>query len=414
MKKRTVKAIKNPVIPNRGVCDPHLRVIGNRMALFCSHDKAKDSGGYCMEDWEIWSTDDFITFTQEKVIRPEETFMGKSPYCWATDGVERNGKIYFYFSDGGEQTGVLVASALDGAYQDPLHKPLVAKGEVCNHAYDPGVFVDDDGTPYLVFGAPAWAYGEGEGYFIARLNEDMISFAEPPRRLQLDHPADDKASLHKEGGVYYLTYRNFYAVSDNVYGPYRFKGSVGVSSDHGSYEKWKGQWYHSFTIQDPTDYHRATGICYVHYRKNGEMVCDQLIAEYGVGHYDGRWNQIEAEWYTAANSVVKKENDVGGFSVSPQNGKGELYFPHVSHTAGKSAVLFFVQNVGAGSRVSVSTQGGEVLLDCELPAQRFNDYRGARPVLLPLNRKITEKELCLCITLQGEEDLLSLDWFRLV
>ena len=70
MKQRTVKATKNPVIPGRGICDPHLRVIGNRMALFCSHDKAKDSGGYCMEDWEIWSTADFITFTQEKVISP--------------------------------------------------------------------------------------------------------------------------------------------------------------------------------------------------------------------------------------------------------------------------------------------------------------------------------------------------------
>ena len=414
MKKITVKAKKNPVIKGRGVCDPHLRVIDGRMALFCSHDADKNNPSYRMENWEVWSTADFITYQREKVISPEQTFMGKSPFCWATDGIEKNGKIYFYFSDGGEQTGVLTADRLDGTYCDVLRRPLIAKGEVCGHAYDPAAFIDDDGTPYLVFGAPAWAYGEGEGYFIARLNEDMISLAEPPRPLLVNHPADDKASLHKENGRYYLTYRSYYAVSDSVYGPYCFMGSVGVSSDHGSYEKWNGQWFHSFTVQDPTDYHRATGICYVHYKKSGEMVCDQLIAEYGVGRYDGRWNKIEAEWYTAANSAVKKENDDGGFSVSPLNGEGKLFFPHVSHTAGKTALLVFVQNVGKNSRVRLSTDCGEVLAEGEIAAQKFNDYRGGRPVLLPFKRPITEKELSLTITLQGQEDAFSLDWFRLV
>ncbi len=35
---------------------------------------------------------------------------------------------------------------------------------------DPGLFIDDNGCPYIVFGT--W------DFYIAKLNEDMISFAE--------------------------------------------------------------------------------------------------------------------------------------------------------------------------------------------------------------------------------------------
>ena len=38
------------------------------------------------------------------------------------------------------------------------------------------------------------------------------------------------------------------------------------------------------------------------------MVADQIIAEYGVGHYDSEWNKIQAEWYMQAKAVKKKEN----------------------------------------------------------------------------------------------------------
>ena len=37
---------------------------------------------------------------------------------------------------------------------------------------------------------------------------------------------DDKPSLHKHGGLYYLSWRGFYAVSENVYGPYEYRGTV--------------------------------------------------------------------------------------------------------------------------------------------------------------------------------------------
>ena len=107
-----------------------------------------------------------------------------------------------------------------------------------------------DGTFYIVFGGPKWAYGEGAGYFIARLNEDMVSLAETPKKIELDHEADDKAPLNRIGDKYYLSYGSHYAISENVYGPYRYMGNTGASEDHGSYLEWNNQLFNSFTIME--------------------------------------------------------------------------------------------------------------------------------------------------------------------
>ena len=86
--------------------------------------------------------------------------------------------------------------------------------------------MDTDGKDYIVFGT--W------NYYIARLNDDMISLAERPRPITLDKKfgpygagkTDDKPSLHQRNGIYYLSWSSFYAMSTNVYGPYTYKGSV--------------------------------------------------------------------------------------------------------------------------------------------------------------------------------------------
>ena len=145
--------------------------------------------------------------------------------CWATDAAERNGRYYWYFSEG-PKTGVVVGETPAGPWRDPLGGPLVAEGMVPVKAYDPGILVDDDGSAYIVFGV--W------DYYVARLGEDMISLAEKPRRVTIHNPegpygrgkTDDKPYLHKRGGIYYLSWGCFYAMSESVYGPYECRGSV--------------------------------------------------------------------------------------------------------------------------------------------------------------------------------------------
>lgn len=299
---------KNPIIPGRGVCDPHIHVFDGRLYLYASHDAVPDARGFTMHNWQIWSSADAVTWRLEATVRPEDFFMGPSENCWAVDAAERDGKYYYYFSDGNRRIGVGVADSPAGRFKDVLGRPLLDGKMTPTREYDPAVFRDDDGEYYLVFGGPAWCYGEGCGYYIARLNEDMVSFAETPRKIELDHCGDDKASLNRFGGRYYLSYGGFYAIADSVYGPYRFMGHTGSTIDHSSFCEWNGQLFQAITVKEQTDRYRSSGLCYVHVKDSGELVTDPLIVEYGVGQYDGNWSRIEAQWYMKGENVKKVEN----------------------------------------------------------------------------------------------------------
>ncbi|MBV5331192.1 family 43 glycosylhydrolase, partial [bacterium] len=144
--------------------------------------------------------------------------------CWATFGAFKNGHVYWYVS--AAPMAVLMADSPAGPWKDPIGKPLIPEGSTTTAAYDQDVLIDDDNKAYLVFGC--------YDYDIVRLNDDMISLAEKPRHVQFDRKfgpygfdrTDDKPSLHKRNGIYYLSWCSFYAMSTNVYGPYKYEGSV--------------------------------------------------------------------------------------------------------------------------------------------------------------------------------------------
>lgn len=413
MKPATVTSTKNPIIPDRGVCDPHVHVFGDRAYLYASHDRAVDNTYWLMDDWQIWSSDDLVTWTLESTVRPEDTYVGPCANCWATDAAERNGRHYFYFSQKNIDTGVMVSERPGGGFSDALGRPLLPRDLTPTRSYDPTVFVDDDDarTPYILFGNHV-----GEGYFIARLNEDMISLAEPPTRVRIDQGGalTDKSFLHKHAGRYYLSWDSHYAVSDRVRGPYRRVGTIGVSHDHGSFFAWRGQSFHAFTIFDPTSYHRATGLCYIHYRADGSMVADQLIVEHGVGRYDARWNKIEAEWFMAADGVEKIENPSGGFDVRARHDGAWLRYPRVSGLRPRASLHLYVANPGPRPcRIEVRAHGpeGALLGATDIPSTFAHGVCGYDSFACPLDGLAETTDLCLVF--RGESpSLASVDWFR--
>ena len=135
-----------------------------------------------MHDWLVCSSPDLVHWKIEYVLKPEDTYVGKSESCWATDAAERNGKHYMYFSKGFESTGVVVSeNGPGGPYKDVLGKPLLPKELCWNNEYDPSIFIEDDNTPYIVFGFGGDYKIGSTSYQIAKLNDDMISLAEAPR-----------------------------------------------------------------------------------------------------------------------------------------------------------------------------------------------------------------------------------------
>lgn len=362
-----VKSEKNPVISYMGVCDPHLHLYKDRIYMYCSHDASIKNTTYCMNDWHIWSTVDFREWILEEIVEPKDFYMGESSNCWALDAAYKNNKCYLYYSNMNIETGVAVADHPSGPYADSLDGPILDGNQTPTREYDPAVFTDENNESYIVFGGPEWAYGKGNGYYIARLAEDMMHLAEQPRPLFVDHEADDKVSLNKINGTYYLTWGSYYAISDDVYGPYVCMGNTGASEDHGSFLEWNGQLFHSFTIFDPTMIHRASGVCYVHQKTNKELVVDEMIVEYGVGHYDTNWNKIQSQWFMRAVGVQKIENPRYGFDVITK-GNGSLYYPNLEHVEGKKGISFFAScSSSEGGKIRVlDGQTGEELGQVEL------------------------------------------------
>lgn len=228
------------LIDEPGMADPHALVLGDTCYLFTGRDVGFGVDDWVMPEWRIHRSDDLCRWTQVGTIDPADTYLGAGhTSCWGGDVVAREGRYYWYFSNRGREIGVAVASRPEGPYVDALGGPLV-------DSFDPTVFVDHDGTTYLVYGM--------HDYWIAPLAESMTSFAERPRRLEIDRrgvfPSSDKNALHQRDGLYYLSCSGYYATSRRLHGPYVHRGLVGegwgldTPYAHGDFFTWRGDWYH--------------------------------------------------------------------------------------------------------------------------------------------------------------------------
>ena len=370
----------NPIVDNQGLTDPHAVVYGDRVWVYASHDAEPKATKFVLKDWWVWSSADLVNWQHEGTLRPEQTFIGK---------------------------------------------PLIAKGLTPTEQRDPDLFTDDDGKAYMVYGT--------FNYFIVRMNDDMISLAEKPRPLQIGQKegpygkdkTDDKPSLHKRNGIYYLSWSSFYATSKSVYGPYVCKGSViapeRVAPEfrnqklfhdrHGNFFTWHNQWYYIFNDKSQPGRHehfRDACLAYVHYLDNGE-IAPIRIDRIGVGQYDAGAGRIEAEDYFSASGAEVAESPSGGFEVRNIRAGSVLVYPNVMNLPTDPVISFRVacgNPNGATIEVRENNPDGVRLGSCKVPASEgWNRYQ---TVLCPLQIAAGTKSLCLTFKGSGGE-LLRLD-----
>ncbi|PQV51483.1 carbohydrate binding protein with CBM6 domain [Jejuia pallidilutea] len=415
---------QNPIIKDFGMADPHIYIFNEKAYLFSTRDADSTAKDFIMPDWHIWSSDDLVNWHYERVIKPSETYMGKgSTKCWATETVEKNEKYYFYFSNGNESTGVMVADKPEGPYKDVLGKPLLAKDLTPGLEYDPTVLVEEDGTAYICFG---WYLGKNEDmrYYIAKLSDDMISLQEKPKAIVLNKEGgfyNDKPNLHKFNGKYYLSAGSLYAISDTIYGPYDYVGNSGngnyglTRQAHGNYFTWKNQWFHTWCKfhLDSNIKFRESYITYLHYKDNGEMVDDINFLEKhfatGVGRYDANWDKIEAEWYMKAGKVNKAESPNGSFEIQKIQNGGTLYFPNIANLSDKETIQFYVSATKKGSiEIRDKNETGNILGICNVTGTGgFKSYK-----LLSCDLDGLKNVNDICFVFKGKStDILHLDWF---
>ncbi|WNJ17336.1 family 43 glycosylhydrolase [Pontibacter sp. G13] len=257
------------IVPEHGMADPHAWVQNDTVFIICGHDESwLGRGSFRMDRWEIWSSTNLEDWTFHSSILPKDTYIGDLPNCWAGDICERDGKYYWFFSNRNINTGVVVADQITGPYRDELGEPLLPKGIVPVHAYDPEIYMED--------GVYTICFGSGT-YYMATLAEDMMSLeTEPTPILVKDDEGKkmgtgDKSTLFKRDGWYYLVWGSKYAMSRELYGPYHYQGPF-LDGGHTSFFDWDGQKYVLQENHDISAFYRGASLKPVFFHEDGTII----------------------------------------------------------------------------------------------------------------------------------------------
>ncbi|HEY0504787.1 MAG TPA: glycoside hydrolase family 43 protein [Lysobacter sp.] len=322
------RAISQPLVTHIYTADPSAHVFEGKLYVYPSHDIDAglpfddDGSHFGMEDYHVLRMDspqgeavDCGVALHVKDVKWAQRQM------WAPDAATKDGKYFLYFpakrGDGIFQIGVAVGERPEGPF---VPQPEAIQG---SYSIDPAVFTDDDGASYMYFGG-LWggqlqkyrdnAHGASNeepgddepalGPKIARLRDDMLEFAEPPREVVIldeagqplragDHERRffEASWLHRHKGRYYFSYSTgnthllCYAVGDSPYGPFTYQGPiltpvVGWTTHH-SIVEFEGQWYlfyHDSILSGGVTHLRSIKVTPLHHDDDGRI---RTIDPYG-------------------------------------------------------------------------------------------------------------------------------------
>ena len=284
------KFLNQPLITDLYSADPSAHVFDGKIFIYPSHDidagvPPDDLGShFAMRDYHVYSMDAVGgAISDHGVALDIENVPWAGRQLWAPDAAEKNGKYYFYFPAKDKQDVFRIGAAT----ADKPSGPFTAQREPIKGSFsiDPAVFKDTDGKYYMYFGGiwggqlQRWTSGRyasddtqpakdqpALSAKVARLGDDMVSFAETPRDVVLlDESGKPLLSgdnarrffeaswLHKYNGTYYFSYSTgdthfiMYATGTSPYGPFTVKGKVLEPvlgwTNHHSIVEFKGKWY---------------------------------------------------------------------------------------------------------------------------------------------------------------------------
>lgn len=208
---------------------------------------------------------------------------------WAPEIHYIKGNYFITYSMPPGDRGLLKSTT--GKPEGPYVNALANDGK-WHKDIDGSLFEDEDGTVYYVYG----------GGWIARMKEDMSGLAEAPVKPTLADPDKDPthhartcaprrdcsdighegAFLFKRNGKYYLTaadtyegrYSSMVAISDSIYGPYKWRHEAVPCGGGTSYFKdHDGNWWCTYFGNDrQTPFREMPAMVKVDFLENGMVV----------------------------------------------------------------------------------------------------------------------------------------------
>lgn len=322
------KSISKPLVNHIFTADPSAHVFDDKIYIYPSHDidagEAFDDLGshFAMEDYHVISMDNVDSKAVDHgiALHVEDVAWAKQQ-MWAPDANEKNGTYYLYFPakdyDDIFRIGVATSSSPTGPF---IPQPSAIKG---SFSIDPAVFKDDDGAYYMYFGGlwggqlQRWKSGKFNAEnpesptafipknnesallpFIAKMDDNLLEFAETPKEIEIiDEQGNlllagdnerrffEAAWMHKYDNKYYFSYSTgdthfiCYAVGDNPYGPFTYKGIilnpvVGWTSHH-SICNIDGEdylFYHDSSLSKGVTHLRSIKMTKIEYTKDGSII----------------------------------------------------------------------------------------------------------------------------------------------
>jgi hypothetical protein len=314
--------LTQPLISHVFTADPSAHVFGGRIYIYPSHDfeagiPPDDLGSHFgMRDYHVFSTDRLGgTITDHGVALDIRDVPWAGRQMWAPDAAEKGGRYYFYFPAKDKQDVFRIGVAVG----DKPAGPFKARPEPIAGSYsiDPAVFKDDDGRYFMYFGGiwggqlQRWATGTYQAKDVypakdqpalsakvARLADDMVSFAEAPRDVVLLDAGGkpllagdngrrffEASWLHKYKGTYYFSYSTgdthfiMYATGTSPYGPFTVRGRILEPvlgwTNHHSIVEVDGKWYlfyHDSQVSGGQTHLRNIKVTGLTYRDDGSIV----------------------------------------------------------------------------------------------------------------------------------------------
>ena len=321
-------ALSAPLVLHIYTADPSAHYFNGKIYIYPSHDvdagEAFDDLGshFAMEDYHVISMDSIDSEAVDNGIALHiDDVQWAKQQMWAPDANEKNGKFYLFFPakdyDGIFRIGVAVSDSPIGPFKAQLN-PIKESFSI-----DPAVFKDEDGSYYMYFGGlwggqlQRWRSGVFNADqpesptafipddkdpallpFVAKMSDDLLEFDEKPKEIQIldengalllsgdnERRFFEAAWLHKHNGNYYFSYSTgdthfiCYAIGDNPYGPFTYKGRilnpvVGWTSHH-SICQIEGKtylFYHDSSLSKGVTHLRCIKKAEINYREDGSII----------------------------------------------------------------------------------------------------------------------------------------------
>ncbi|MFN3490339.1 MAG: glycoside hydrolase family 43 protein [Emticicia sp.] len=284
------KPISKPLVSHIFTADPSAHVFNGKIYIYPSHDiesptaQKEDGGMFDMKDFRILSMDSPQSKVKDNGVALDiKDVKWANRQMWAPDAAYKNGTYYLYFPVKDKEDIFRVGVATSKNPVGPFKaEPEPMKG---TYSIDPAVFKDSDGNHYMYFGGiwggqlQRWKDNQYQGKSdipkkgeiarlprIAKLSTDMKNLAEEVKEVKIvdengnlfmednnDKRFFEAAWVHKYKEKYYLSYSTgdthniCYAIGDNPYGPFTYKGIVLKPvlgwTNHHSILEFKGKWY---------------------------------------------------------------------------------------------------------------------------------------------------------------------------